>query len=91
MSTSRRRRLVIGPVMGVAMLGLLIPATAVLATGTCTGSKLEYTLPDAQQIVDPRVIYDKNLDGIICISVTGRFNNKEQYSDNKVVDQIKVP
>ncbi len=43
----------------------------------------EYVLPAEQRDLDPLAVYDKNGDGIVCVSEpSGRFK-VAKYSDNK--------
>jgi hypothetical protein len=67
----------------VASLSLVVVASPVAATGTCAGTRSEYVLPAEQRDLDPLAVYDKNGDGIVCVSEpSGRFK-VAKYSDNK--------
>ena len=77
---SNRQRLVSLPITAALVLGSLLGAGSVLATGTCKGNATEYALPAEQQDAS-LTAYDLNHDGVICVATKGR---KTVYSDNRI-------
>jgi hypothetical protein len=81
MSTNTPRILASVPLAAALMVGSLMGASSVFATGTCKGNATEYVIPLETQTVDPLQVYDVNGDGIVCIAVKGK---KTVYGDNRI-------
>jgi hypothetical protein len=72
------RRLIL--VTCLALVALAGSAVPVAATGTCQGKAAEYPLP-AEQHDATLSAYDRNGDGIICVSTKGR---RTTFADNRI-------